>query len=87
MASSAQVTKRSQKVVINRPPEGGSPKMSNSPPEDAPVKVAVDSLEADVGYGSLLTQLKDAVAYRFLSVKRGRGAHVGGGASESNGLL
>jgi hypothetical protein len=49
--------------------------VSNSPPEDAPVKVAVDSLEANVGYGSLLAQLKDAVIKRiafFRSKEGGR---------------
>jgi hypothetical protein len=57
-------TQQVPRVVVNRPKEGSDPNERTYAPGEAPVEVATDSLEAKVGYGSLLRQLQESFLKR-----------------------
>src|SRR5687767_6609716 len=70
------MSKKSATVKPNkemRRPKGISPTIEISPDDDNYVPVAVDSLEARVGYGSLLRQLQESYIVRvaFFRSKEG----------------
>jgi len=74
MPRSVKDKKRPKKVRFDSAVKGGSASVQITP-ADAPVRVAVSSLEAQVGYGSLLRQLHDAYIRRvaFFRSKEGGG--------------
>ncbi len=73
--SATKTKQRRQRIVINRPSHGFDPNEVVTAPEDTPVRVATDSLEAKVGYGSLLRQLKESFIKRvaYFRSKEGGG--------------
>jgi hypothetical protein len=63
MSSRIKNKTTAKKVAFNAAPKGSSPTVQMAP-EDAPVRVAITSLEAEVGYRSLLRQLQKAFLLR-----------------------
>ena len=63
MPSRLKGKKPTVKVAFNVAPKGSSPSVQMAP-DDAPIRVAITSLEAKVGYRSLLHQLQKAYIFR-----------------------